>query len=65
MSAREAVAKGLIGAGRVAFSVLPSGLRRRMEARFFYAVFQVTRVTNDAYGWRPEPEAGDEKTEES
>jgi len=32
---------------------LPPTVRRQLEDRFFYAVFQTTRVTNDAYGWRP------------
>jgi hypothetical protein len=26
---------------------------RIFEDRIFYAIFQVTRVTNDHYGWRP------------
>ena len=28
-------------------------LKKKLWDRFFYAVFQSTRVTNDAYGWRP------------
>ena len=37
---------------------LPRGLKKNMEDRLFYAIFQVTRVTNDAYGWRPPPPGG-------
>ena len=29
---------------------------RVVESRLFYAIFQVTRVTNDHYGWRPPEE---------
>ena len=29
---------------------------RAIEHRLFYAIFQVTRVTNDHYGWRPPEE---------
>jgi hypothetical protein len=41
-----AVARGLA-------RVLPSRLRKALDDRFFGAVFHATRVTNDAYGWRP------------
>ncbi|MFM2245807.1 MAG: hypothetical protein RL071_1881 [Pseudomonadota bacterium] len=50
-------ARLLIGGGRRAAAALPAGLLRRAEDRLFYAIFHVTRVTNDAYGWRP-PEPG-------
>ncbi|MEC7949407.1 MAG: hypothetical protein VX265_17700 [Myxococcota bacterium] len=43
----------LMGAGRRAWGVLPPVARAGLEQRFFYAVFNVTRVTNDDYGWRP------------
>lgn len=33
--------------------LVPAGLRKRLSDRVFYAVFHSTRVTNDAYGWRP------------
>ena len=29
---------------------------KKIENRIFYVVFQVTRVTNDHYGWDPEKE---------
>ena len=41
--------------------VLPSAIRESALNRLFYAVFQVTRVTNDAYGWKPEPEESSDK----
>jgi hypothetical protein len=41
---------------RRAVRTLPAPLRRMLEDRVFYAVFQSTRVTNDNYGWRPEEE---------
>jgi hypothetical protein len=53
VSLAEAVSRGLLGAGKLAFKVLPRDMRKGAEDRFFSAVFQLTRVTNDAYGWRP------------
>ena len=35
--------------------MIPRRLREVLEQRVFYAVFNTTRVTNDAYGWRPDP----------
>ena len=35
--------------------MIPRRLREFLERRVFYAVFNTTRVTNDAYGWRPDP----------
>jgi hypothetical protein len=32
---------------------MPAGWRKALDDRFFGAIFQVTRVTNDAYGWKP------------
>lgn len=43
----------VIGAGRRVWRALPERAREGLEQRFFYAVFNVTRVTNDDYGWRP------------
>ena len=43
---RRATKKVLYQLGRI--------LRRGLEKRLFYAIFQVTRVTNDHYGWRPD-----------
>jgi hypothetical protein len=37
---------------------LPSGVMRQLDDRVFYAVFNLTRVTNDAYGWRPDVDDG-------
>jgi hypothetical protein len=46
-------ARLVMGVGRGLWRALPAHLRDRLEHRFFYAVFNVTRVTNDHYGWRP------------
>jgi len=59
MDSRNAdrIARGLVRVGRAAARALPSRVRDRLEHRVFYAIFNLTRVTNDAYGWRPsEPE---------
>jgi hypothetical protein len=48
----------IFGAGRRLMAVLPMGAVRALENRLFYSVFQVTRVTNDAYGWRPDTPGG-------
>ncbi len=42
------LARGLVKA-------LPPRVRKSLDDRFFGAVFQVTRVTNDAYGRKPPP----------
>lgn len=61
MSTRgERFAKLGLGAARAALRLLPARVVKALEDRFFYAVFQSTRVTNDAYGWRPPPPPGDE-----
>lgn len=52
------VSRAVFGVARSAYRVLPGPLRERVEDRFFYAVFNVTRVTNDNYGWRPEEPGG-------
>ena len=49
----------VVGGGRALFRALPRRVQKNLEDRFFGAVFNVTRVTNDAYGWRPDmPEEG-------
>ena len=48
----------IFGAGRRLLAVLPTRAVRALENRLFYSVFQVTRVTNDAYGWRPDTPGG-------
>lgn len=52
------VSRAVLGVARSAYRVLPGPLRERVEDRFFYAVFNVTRVTNDNYGWRPDEPGG-------
>ena len=49
------VADGLHAGGRALVRALPRTLVRAIEDRVFYAIFQKTRVENDAYGWRPPP----------
>ena len=59
MDSRNAgrIARGLIKVARAGSRVLPDRLKKHLEDRVFYAIFNLTRVTNDAYGWRPpEPE---------
>lgn len=61
MSTRgERLAKLGLGAARAALALLPRRVVKALEDRFFYAVFQSTRVTNDAYGWRPPTPPGAE-----
>lgn len=55
MSRVGRVAGLALALGRAVGRVLPAPARRALDQRFFGAVFQVTRVTNDAYGWRPPP----------
>lgn len=49
------VADGALRVGRAVVRRLPARVRRGLDDRLFYAIFQVTRVENDAYGWRPSP----------
>ena len=48
-SAGMAVGRALLGLGRLVQPLVPAPLRRAIEDRFFGAIFQVTRVTNDHY----------------
>lgn len=50
----------VLGVVRRVFHALPASAQRRVESRFFGSVFQATRVTNDAYGWRPDVPGGGE-----
>lgn len=52
------VAALIVGAGRAVVARLPPGWRRRLDDRLFGAIFQATRVTNDAYGWPAPPPGG-------
>jgi len=54
-SPRLLIARALLGGSRMVLNLLPARVQKAFEDRFFYAVFNVTRVTNDHYGWRPEP----------
>ncbi len=52
------IGRVVIGSVRVTLQVMPARLRRALEDRIFYGIFNVTRVMNDSYGWRPEEPAG-------
>jgi len=52
------LARAVVRVGRVSWSALPAAARKSLEDRVFYAIFQKTRVENDAYGWRP-PQPGE------
>ena len=45
-----AIGSVVTGFGRLIRPVIPAKLVRTIDDRFFGAVFQVTRVTNDNYG---------------
>jgi hypothetical protein len=49
-----AAADLFVRVGRRVWRHLPERARKTLEDRFFFAVFQATRVENDAYGWRPD-----------
>lgn len=51
-----------VSAARAAWRALPARARKGVEDRVFWAVFQRTRVENDAYGWRPPPPGGSRTT---
>ena len=51
-------ARAMMGGGRALMRVLPHQVRQGLERRFFYALFQVTRVENDDYGRPIDPESG-------
>jgi hypothetical protein len=59
VSRTERVAGVVVGAGRLLVRLLPAGLKRTLDDRLFGAIFQVTRVTNDAYGWKAPPPGGE------
>lgn len=52
------IARAAVLASRAAWRVVPGPVRRQLEDRVFYAVFHLTRVENDAYGWRPPAPGG-------
>ncbi|MEL6344613.1 MAG: hypothetical protein AAFV53_15970 [Myxococcota bacterium] len=47
------VGRLLVGGVRLAVKIVPASLRKRIEDRIFYGIFNQTRVMNDNYGWRP------------
>ena len=46
-----AVGRLVLGVGRILKPLVPPQARQWMDDRFFSAVFQATRVTNDNYGY--------------
>ncbi len=48
-----AIASALLGVGRRAVGLLPGAVKKNLEDRLFWVIFQRTRIENDAYGWRP------------
>ena len=43
----------VVRVGRGVWRALPGRVRKGLEDRMFFVIFQKTRVENDAYGWRP------------
>jgi hypothetical protein len=41
------VAEGVFRAGRLAKRAVPPGVRKQLDDRLFYVIFQLTRVQND------------------
>ena len=54
-----------MGAGTRMVEALPRRWVDRLESRFFYALFQVTRVENDDYGQVVVPPPGNGQPKES
>jgi hypothetical protein len=52
------LADALVVTARAVGRVLPKRVMKGIEDRVFYAIFQRTRVENDAYGWRPDVPPG-------
>ena len=50
---RRPLAGMVVACGRGVARILPTRVRKALDDRIFYVVFNLTRVTNDAYGWRP------------
>ena len=61
MSLTHRLAGLVVGLGRGIAARLPKGVKHAIDDRVFGAIFQVTRVTNDAYGWPAPPPGGMEK----
>ncbi|MFT5681933.1 MAG: hypothetical protein ACI8RZ_002851 [Myxococcota bacterium] len=55
------VGRAVIGGMKAAKRLIPARLLRVVEDRIFYGIFNVTRVMNDHYGWRP-PDPEEDKT---
>ncbi len=55
------VGRAVIGGMKATRRLIPDRLLRAIEDRVFYGIFNVTRVMNDHYGWRP-PDPEEDKT---
>ena len=53
-----AIGKAVIGIGRAVRPLVPGTILKALDDRFFGAVFQVTRVTNDNYNSGTTEKAG-------
>ncbi len=49
------LADAAVRVGRGVWAILPARVRKGLEDRAFYVIFQKTRVENDAYGYKPPP----------
>jgi len=59
----SAAARAMVQVLRAALRRVPAPVRRRLDDRVFYAVHQLTRVTNDHYpGATPSPGDGGDLT---
>lgn len=65
MGRRAHVAAVVMDTGTRIIKALPRRWVDRLERRFFYALFQVTRVENDDYGQVVVPPPGDGRPKES
>ena len=51
----ERFATVVVRVAKAVVNRLPNRWKKALDDRIFGAIFQVTRVTNDAYGWKPPP----------
>ena len=62
MTVAHRIAAVVVAGGRKVASHLPRSILRAIDNRIFGAIFQVTRVTNAAYGWPAPPPGGGGET---
>jgi hypothetical protein len=49
--------------GRALLRAVPQGVKKRLDDRLFYAIFHLTRGTNDHYPQSPQPSRPEEDTQ--